>query len=49
MLTGERALARPDEIVTLLVRAGCPPTQLVTKEEDLEAYFLRLTGQEGTP
>ncbi|MEU4521992.1 ABC transporter ATP-binding protein [Amycolatopsis sp. NPDC024027] len=43
-LTGERAIARPDEIATLLVTAGCPPTRLVVEQDDLETGFLRLAG-----
>ncbi len=42
------AIAGPDNIAALLVRAGVPPTQLVVEEEELEQYFLRLVGaQEG--
>jgi ABC-2 type transport system ATP-binding protein len=44
LLTDERAIARPDDIATLLVHAGCPPTRLAVEHEDLEAYFLRLVG-----
>ncbi len=40
-----RAIAAPDEIATLLVNAQVPPTRLVVKQEDLEQYFLRLTGE----
>ncbi len=40
----ESALARPDDIATLLVEAGHPPTMLTIKQEDLEHYFLRLVG-----
>jgi ABC-2 type transport system ATP-binding protein len=40
-----RALDAPDEVATLLVRAGTPPTRLVVEQEDLEDYFLRLTGE----
>jgi ABC-2 type transport system ATP-binding protein len=43
-LTDEAALAHPEAVATLLVRAGTPPTQLAVTHEDLEAYFLRLTG-----
>jgi ABC-2 type transport system ATP-binding protein len=46
-LTEERAVTRPDEVATLLVRAGCPPTRLVVSGEDLESYFLRLVGAGG--
>ena len=41
------ALEHPDEIATLLVQAGCPPTQLQVDEEELEHYFLRLVGANG--
>ena len=34
----------PEDIATLLVNAGTPPTHLVVEEEDLEQYFLRLVG-----
>lgn len=43
----EQAIAHPDEINTLLVQAGFPPTQLLVEEEDLEHYFLRLVGMNG--
>ena len=46
-LTDDASLDRPDEIATLLVRAGAPPTQLMVEEEDLEDYFLRLVGTNG--
>ena len=39
--------AHPDEIATLLVQAGAPPTRLFVEEEDLEQYFLRLIGVQG--
>jgi ABC-2 type transport system ATP-binding protein len=35
---------RPEEINSLLVNAGTPPTHLVVEEEELEEYFLRLVG-----
>ncbi|MBO4269442.1 ABC transporter ATP-binding protein [Microbispora triticiradicis] len=44
VLTEDQALAHPEEIATLLVQAGCPPTRLVIEEEDLETYFLRIVG-----
>jgi ABC-2 type transport system ATP-binding protein len=43
-LANEAAIADPDEIASLLVRAGAPPTHLVVEEEELEHYFLRLVG-----
>lgn len=38
------ALDRPDDIATLLVNAGHPPTHLAIEQEDLEQQFLRLVG-----
>jgi ABC-2 type transport system ATP-binding protein len=46
-VSAPRAVLHPDEIATLLVQAGFPPTQLVVDEEDLEDYFLRLVGVKG--
>ena len=45
VLSEERALRHPDEIATLLVTAGCPPTRLVVEQDDLETYFLNLVGE----
>ncbi len=45
-LTDARALDAPDEVAALLVRAGAPPTKLLVEQEDLEAYFLRLTEEQ---
>jgi ABC-2 type transport system ATP-binding protein len=45
VLNEERAIQAPDEVATLLVNAGTPPTRLAIKQEDLEQYFLRLTGE----
>jgi ABC-2 type transport system ATP-binding protein len=36
-----RAVDAPDDVATLLVTGGCPPTKLVVIREDLETYFLR--------
>jgi ABC-2 type transport system ATP-binding protein len=47
-LTSESSIERPDDVASLLVRAGVPPTRLVVEEEDLEQYFLRLVGMDGT-
>jgi len=44
-LSDQRAIAAPDEIATLLVNAGTAPTRLAVIHEDLEEYFLRLTGE----
>jgi ABC-2 type transport system ATP-binding protein len=41
------AIEHPEDIASLLVRAGAPPMQLMVEEEDLEQYFLRLVGMEG--
>ena len=46
-LTDRRAVDGPDEVATILVEAGCPPTRLVVEREDLETYFLRLVGAGG--
>jgi ABC-2 type transport system ATP-binding protein len=41
------AVAHPENIATILVKAGLPPTLLKVDEEDLESYFLRAIGAEG--
>ena len=46
-LKNASAIQHPDEIASLLVRAGAPPTRLLVEEEDLEQYFLRLVGMDG--
>jgi ABC-2 type transport system ATP-binding protein len=46
-LKNNGCIERPEDIATLLVRAGVPPTQLLVEEEDLEQYFLRLVGVNG--
>ena len=43
-LTETQALEAPDQIVALLVNAGIFPTHLAVERENLETYFLRLTG-----
>jgi ABC-2 type transport system ATP-binding protein len=45
LLNEVRATRSPDEVATLLVKAGTPPTRLAVEQEDLEQYFLRLTGE----
>ena len=45
ILNEGRAIQAPDEVATLLVNAGVPPTRLAVEQEDLEHYFLRLTGE----
>lgn len=44
VLHEESAVDRPEEIATLLVRAGCPPTTLLVEHADLETYFLSRVG-----
>lgn len=44
VLTDARAIDRPDDVATVLVRAGAAPTHLAIAREDLETHFLRLTG-----
>ncbi len=46
-LTDIRSIEHPDDITSLLVQAGVPPTQVMVEEEDLEQYFLRLVGMHG--
>jgi ABC-2 type transport system ATP-binding protein len=45
IITDARAIEAPDEVATLLVKAGSPPTRLVVEQENLEDHFLRLTGE----
>ena len=40
-ITGEKAINHPEEIATILVNVGLPPTLLKVEEENLETYFLR--------
>lgn len=40
-----RALDAPEEVAALLVNAGTPPFRLAVVQENLEEYFLRLTGE----
>ena len=47
VLKNTASIEHPDDIASLLVKAGSPPTQLVVEEEDLEQYFLRLVGMNG--
>lgn len=46
-IKNDDAIAHPENIATLLVNAGLPPTLLRVDEEDLESYFLRAVGAEG--
>ena len=43
ILLETQAVESPERIATLLVNAAAPPTYLAVEQEDLEAYFLRLT------
>ena len=47
-MTDASSIEQPDEVNRLLVRAGASPTYLAVEEEDLEQYFLRLVGMDGT-
>ncbi len=44
LLYEARAITAPEEIATLLVSAGTPPSRLAVEQETLEDHFLRLTG-----
>jgi ABC-2 type transport system ATP-binding protein len=44
VITDKTTIQHPDEVATLLVQAGCPPTKLVIEQGDLESYFLELVG-----
>ena len=46
-LRESQALEAPDEVATLLVRAGTPPTRLAVARESLEDHFIRLTTGDG--
>ncbi len=43
----ESAISKPEDLATILVKEGHPPSLLQVKEEDLEAYFLRVIGKNG--
>jgi len=45
ILNQAEAIAAPDRVAAILVNAGSPPTRLAIQQEDLEAHFLRLTGE----
>jgi ABC-2 type transport system ATP-binding protein len=44
VLKEAQAVDAPEAVATLLVEAGTPPYRLAVEQEDLEQYFLRLTG-----
>jgi ABC-2 type transport system ATP-binding protein len=46
VLNEARAINAPDEVATILVEAGTPPIRLAVEQENLEDYFLRLTGEQ---
>jgi ABC-2 type transport system ATP-binding protein len=46
-LKSAAAIEHPEQIASLLVQSGAPPTKLVVEQEDLEDYFLRLVGANG--
>jgi ABC-2 type transport system ATP-binding protein len=46
-LSQASAIGAPDKVAKILVNAGLPPTRLAVEQEDLEEYFLRLTGAKG--
>lgn len=43
-LENRKAMEAPENIASILVNAGYPPVMLKIDEEDLESYFLRITG-----
>ena len=45
VLNERRAIDAPDDVATLLVSAGTPPTRLAVEQEELEDHFLRLIGE----
>lgn len=47
VITDKDVIRHPDDIATLLVQSGYPPTELVVKRGDLESYFLKLVGMKG--
>ena len=46
-ISGKDALSDPEDIATLLVYSGFPPSYLKIDEEDLEAFFLRVITMKG--
>ena len=46
VLNDPRAVNAPENVATLLVSAGTPPTRLAVEQEELEDHFLRLTGEQ---
>jgi len=46
-IRSEKAIEHPEDITSMLVHAGLPPTLLRVEVEDLESYFLRTIGLRG--
>ena len=44
IITSQALVQHPEDVATLMVQAGCPPTMLVVEQADLESYFLDLVG-----
>jgi ABC-2 type transport system ATP-binding protein len=44
IITGNETLKHPEEVATILVQAGSPPSKLTIEHGDLESYFLKLVG-----
>jgi ABC-2 type transport system ATP-binding protein len=44
IITGKDTLKHPEEVATILVQAGSPPSRLTIERGDLESYFLKLVG-----
>jgi ABC-2 type transport system ATP-binding protein len=44
IINNEYAIENPDHIAAILVNAGAPPIRLTVEQQDLEEYFLQLTG-----
>ena len=44
LLNAADAIKSPERIATLLVKSKCAPSRLAVMQENLEEYFLRLTG-----
>ena len=46
-ILSEKAINNPENIATLLVESGIPPSLLKVEIEDLESYFLRTIEMKG--
>jgi ABC-2 type transport system ATP-binding protein len=46
VLNEGRAINAPENVATLLVSAGAPPTRLAVVQQSLEDHFLGLTGEQ---